>query len=184
MLPNSTLDAVEEKKRPRFPWGRLLDIAALCVVAFVGWKIFLAPRALSVAKAYPAPRIAYAKLDGGTFRIPDERGHVLFLDFYASWCEPCRLETPLVQRFARKHPEAAVVPIDVGEPAAVAAHFAQRFRLRDVVLDPTSSSQGFFQIQGFPTIVVIDPRGRIRATWAGFNPAIEIAMTHAEQTLR
>jgi len=150
----------------------------------VAWKIFFAPRALSLAKAYPAPRIAYPKLGGGTFRISDERGHVTFLDFYASWCEPCRLEAPLIQQYARAHPKVAIVPIDVGEPAGVAAKFAQRFHIAHVVLDPTSSSQGFFQIEGFPTIVVIDPQGRIRATWAGFNPAIELAMAHAVRTLQ
>ncbi len=165
-------------------WGRVFDVLALCVVAFVVWKIFFAPRALSVANAYPAPRIAYPKLDGGTFRIADERGHVLFLDFYASWCEPCRMEAPLVERYARAHPNVVVVPIDVGEPAAVAATFSKRLHLKGVVLDPSASSQGFFQIQGFPTVVVIDPQGRIRATWAGFNPAIALAMAHAQKTLQ
>jgi len=105
------------------------------------------------------------------------------LDFYASWCEPCQLETPMIERYARANPQAAVVPIDVGEPAAVAAHFAQRYKLKGVVLDPSSSSQGFFQIDGFPTIVVVDPQGRIRATWSGFNPAIELAMSNAAKKL-
>ena len=148
------------------------------------WKLFFAPRALSVANAYPAPRIAYPKLDGGTFRISDERGRVAFLDFYASWCEPCRLEAPLVLRYIHAHPEVAFVPIDVGEPASVAAHYAKSVHLRDVVLDPDSSSQGFFQIEGFPTIVVIDPQGRIRATWSGFNPAIGLAMSNAQKKLK
>jgi thiol-disulfide isomerase/thioredoxin len=161
----------------------VLDAAALLVVVFVAWKIFFAPRALSIAAAYPAPRIAYPKLEGGTFHISDERGRVVFLDFYASWCDPCRLETPLIERYSRAHPEVAVVPIDVGEPAVAARRFADRFGLSGVVLDPTSSAQGFFQIQGFPTVVVIDPQGRVRATWPGFNPAIEVAMAHAAQTL-
>lgn len=170
--------------RPRRNWGRIFDVLALCAVAFVAWKIFFAPRALNVALAYPAPRIAYPKLDGGTFHISDERGRVVFLDFYAAWCEPCRLETPLVQHFARAHPGIAVVPVDVGEPPEVAARFAQRFHLHGVVLDPHGRSQGFFQIQGFPTIVVIDPQGRIRATWPGFNPAIDLAMQHAQRALQ
>jgi thiol-disulfide isomerase/thioredoxin len=165
-------------------WGRLFDALAVIVVAFVAWKLFLAPRALDVAKAYPAPRIAYPKLGGGTFRISDERGRVLFLDFYASWCDPCRLEMPLVQRYARAHPNVAVVPIDVGEPPFVASRYAKHFGLTGVVLDPHASSQGFFQVEGFPTVVVIDPQGRIRATWEGFNPAIELAMSNAAKKLQ
>jgi thiol-disulfide isomerase/thioredoxin len=165
-------------------WGRLLDVLALCLVAFVAWKIFLAPRGLDVAHAYPAPRIAYPKLDGGTFRISDARGRVLFLDFYASWCDPCRIETPLIQRYARAHPGVAVVPIDVGEPRLVATRYAKQFGLQGVVLDPSASSQGFFQVEGFPTVVVIDPQGRIRATWSGLNPAIELAMANAAKKLQ
>jgi cytochrome c biogenesis protein CcmG, thiol:disulfide interchange protein DsbE len=179
---------VEDKASRRFfwsnKWGRAFDVVSLCVLAFVAWKILFAPRALDVAHAYPAPRIAYPRLDGGTFHISDERGRVMFLDFYASWCEPCNLETPMIERYARANPQAAIVPIDVGEPAAVAAHYAKRFGLTGVVLDPSESSEGFFQIQGFPTIVVIDPQGRIRATWSGFNPAIELAMSNAAKTLR
>jgi len=164
-------------------WSRLVDVLALVVVALVVWRIFFAPRALGLANAHPAPRITYPKLGGGTFRISDERGRVTFLDFYASWCEPCRLEAPLVLRYARAHPKVALVPIDVGEPASVAAAYAKSLHLRNVVLDPQSLSQGFFAIQGFPTIVVIDPQGRIRATWSGFNPAIGLAMSNAQKRL-
>ncbi len=173
----------EPKRRPWLSLGRLFDLVALAVIAFVLWKIFIAPRAFKAPDAYPAPRIAYAKLDGGTFRIPQARGKVLFLDFFATWCEPCRLELPMVEHFARTHPNVQVVPIDVGESRAAVAAFASRMRLRDVALDPTSSAQGFFAVQGFPTIVVIDPKGDIRATWSGFNPAIALAMNHAARTL-
>ena len=175
---------MEEPKRPRwFTPGRFLDVLAILVLAFVVWKIFIAPRALKGADAYPAPRVAFEKLDGGTFHISDAHGRVLFLDFFASWCEPCKLESPLVQRYARAHPEVMVVPVDVGEPASVAARFAKKYKIRNVVLDPHSLSQGFFQVQGFPTIVVIDPQGRIRATWSGFNPAIQMAMGNAAKKL-
>ena len=176
---------LEIERRPRFKWGRLFDILAVLVIVFVAWKIFVAPRVLKEgASSYPAPRVAYQRLNGGTFSIENARGHVLFLDFFASWCEPCRLEMPMVEAYARKHPEAEVVAIDVGEPRSVVAAFAKRYGISNVALDPTTSAQGFFQIEGFPTIVVIDPRGRMRATWAGFNPAIEMAMSNAERNLR
>ncbi len=172
-------------KRPRWLTpGRFLDLIAILVIAFVVWKIFIAPRALKGAGAYPAPRIAYEKLDGGTFHISDARGRVLFLDFFASWCEPCKLEMPLVERYARRHPNVMVVPVDVGEPRPLVEHFAKSYTLSNVVLDPTSSAQGFFQIEGFPTIVVIDRKGLIRATWSGFNPAIGMAMSNAEKELQ
>lgn len=147
------------------------------------WKIFVAPRAFSAAGAHPAPHAVYDRLDGGTFRIADQHGHVVFLDFYASWCEPCKIELPLVQRWRTSHPDAVVVPIDVGETRSVAAEFAKRYALRDVALDPKISSRPLFGVEGFPTIVVIDARGDVRAKWEGLNPAIGLALSHAEATL-
>jgi thiol-disulfide isomerase/thioredoxin len=170
------------------PWikrlgPRVWDALALAALAFALWKVFVAPRDLSSAHARPAPHAVYAKVDGGTFRVADQRGRVLFLDFFATWCVPCKIELPLVERWAAAHPRADVVLIDVGEPSAVVRSFARAHHLRDVALDPQSSAQAFFGVHGFPTVVVIDPQGRIRAKWAGLNPAIALALTHAQSSL-
>jgi len=122
-------------------------------------------------------------LDGGTFRVADQRGSLVFLDFYASWCEPCKIELPLVERWSRGNRGAIVVPVDVGEPRSVAAPFARRYSLQNVALDPTSSARALFDVQGFPTIVVIDATGHIRAKWEGLNPAIGLAMSNAQAHL-
>jgi len=176
---------VDGAKRPIFTIGRLFDVLAICAIAFVVWKIFLAPRIFKgESSATPAPHVVYQRLDGTSFALASRHGHVVFLDFYASWCEPCRLESPMVERYARNHPEVEVVPIDVGEPRAVVSHFAQKLHLGNVAMDPSSTAQGYFAIQGFPTIVVVDAQGKIRASWAGFNPAIELAMGNAEKRLR
>jgi thiol-disulfide isomerase/thioredoxin len=164
--------------------GRLLDLLAVLAVLFVLYRIFVAPRFLSRANAYPAPHVTYTTLSGKPFVLTEHRGRVVFLDFWASWCEPCKVALPLVEKFARAHPEVDVVPVDVGEPRGVAEVFARTHHLQHVALDPKALSQGFFQIDGFPTMVVIDPQGRIRATWSGFNPAIQMNMAHAAQTLR
>jgi cytochrome c biogenesis protein CcmG/thiol:disulfide interchange protein DsbE len=164
--------------------GRLLDLLAVIAVLFVAYKILVAPRFLSKATAYPAPHVTYASLSGKPFVLTQHRGRVVFLDFWASWCAPCKISLPMVEKFARAHPEVDVVPIDVGEPRGVAEAFARTHNLENVSLDPKALSQGFFQIDGFPTMVVIDPQGRIRATWSGFNPAVQMNMAHAEQTLQ
>jgi cytochrome c biogenesis protein CcmG/thiol:disulfide interchange protein DsbE len=163
---------------------RVLDGLAILVVLFILYRIFIAPRFLSLANAHPAPRVVYQTLAGKPFALAQHRGRVVFLDFWASWCEPCKLSLPMVERFARAHPEVDVVPVDVGEPRAVAESFARAHDMQHVAIDPQALSQGFFALNGFPTMVVIDPQGRVRATWAGFNPAIQMNMAHAEQTLR
>ena len=173
-----------QETRRGFPWARLWDVAAALVLAFALWKVFVAPRSLSDAgSAQTAPHAVFARLDGGEFRVSDLRGRLLFLDFYASWCTPCRIELPLVRSWARAHPDAVVVPVDVAEPRSVAAEFARRYDLSNVAIDPHGDAQGIFEIDGLPTIVVVDPQGRIRAKWQGLNPAISLAMSNAERNL-
>src|SRR5579864_2408378 len=122
--------------------GRILDALAVLVVLFVAYKLLVAPRFLSPATAYPAPRVAFATLSGKPFVLREHRGRVVFLDFWASWCEPCKISLPMVERFARAHPEVDVVPIDVGEPRALAQAFARSHGLTNVALDPKALSRG------------------------------------------
>ena len=159
-------------------------MAALVVVALVLWKIFVGPRLLAVAaSAQPAPHATFARLDGGAFHVVDARGRVLFLDFYASWCGPCKVELPLVESWAKSHAQAVVVPVDMAEPRSAMAAFAREHSLGNVAIDPHGDSQGIFAIGGLPTVVVVDPQGRIRAKWEGLNPAISLAMSNAETSL-
>lgn len=166
-----------------FTAGRVWDVLAVVVIAFAAWKIFLAPRVLLPPRSTPAPRAVYERLDGGAFRLADQRGRVVFLDFYTTWCEPCKLELPLVEAWSRSHRNAVVVPVDVGERRSIAAAFARRFGLRDVALDPDSSAPALFSIEAFPTVVVVDSAAYVRAKWEGLNPAIALAMSNAEKKL-
>ncbi|MBV8372053.1 MAG: redoxin domain-containing protein [Candidatus Eremiobacteraeota bacterium] len=167
-----------------FRWARLWDVAALLVVAFALWKVFVAPRSLVIAaSAQTAPHASFARLEGDAFHVTAARGHVLFLDFYATWCTPCKIELPLVVSWANNHAGAIVVPVDVAEPRRAAQTFAREHGLGNVALDPHGDSQGTFGVEGLPTVVVVDPQGRIRAKWQGLNPAIALAMTHAETSL-
>jgi thiol-disulfide isomerase/thioredoxin len=167
-----------------FTLARFWDALALLAIAFVLWKVFIAPRSLDASKAYPAPPVGYARLDGGTFRVRDARGHMLFLDFYASWCEPCKVELPLVEAWAKNHPDVLVVPVDVGEPRPVVEAFARKMGLRGVAYDPRDTAYVMWSLQGYPTVVVIDPQNRVRAKWEGLNPAIGLAMDNAAKELR
>jgi thiol-disulfide isomerase/thioredoxin len=169
--------------RQVFSAARVWDALAVAAVAFALWKIFLVPRAFDAPHAHRAPHAVFARLDGGTFALAGDRGRIVFLDFYASWCEPCKLELPLVERWASAHPQAEVVPIDVGESASAARTFAQRYRLSNVALAASTTAGALFGVVGFPSIVVVDPDGFIRAKWEGLNPAIGLAMSNAQRSL-
>jgi cytochrome c biogenesis protein CcmG, thiol:disulfide interchange protein DsbE len=159
-------------------WGaRALDAVAILVVVAALVRFVVVPRLHT--GPVPAPPVRLATLDGGRFDLAQRRGRLVFLDFYATWCAPCRDAIPLVQRFKRTHPGVDVVSVDVGEPAALARPFARSFNMMGVALDPDETVAHAFGVDGFPTVVAVDPHGMVTARWIGFNPDIERAMDAA-----
>ncbi len=162
--------------------GRIVDILASLVVLLVLFRLLILPRFFAPPVS-PAPPFALAALDGPEFRLRDQHGKLVFLDFWASWCDACKASLPLVERYARTHPEVRVIAVDSGEAPEAGARYARENGLRAVAFDPDERVAHAYGVMGFPTIVVIDPQGDVRAVWPGLNPAVELAMEHARKTL-
>src|SRR6202035_1792716 len=111
------------------------------------------------------------------YDLARSRGRLVFLDFWASWCDPCRASIPLVQHFRRTHPGVDVISVDVGEPPATVRPFAANFKMDDVALDQDSTVAHAFGVTGYPTMFAVDGTGRVRASWVGFDPGVEQSMT-------
>ena len=161
--------------RKFFRAGRLWDALALLAIGFALWKIFIAPRFLETPRAHRGAGGSLPdRLDGGAFRLAQQRGHLAFLDFYASWCEPCKLELPLVERWAAAHP--GVMPScrsTLVKPRATAAAFRAALPLaRRRVRSAKPARVRSLPLKAFRPIVVVDGRGYVRAKWEGLNPAI------------
>jgi peptide/nickel transport system substrate-binding protein len=162
--------------------GRGIDVLAALILIDAIYRFAIAPR-LFPAGPVAAPPVHLTRLDGhGTFSLAAQRGHVVFLDFWASWCEPCQASIPLVEHYARTHPGTEVIAVDSGEPPPLAGAFAHKHDMRNVVLDPDSVATAAFGVSGYPTMVVVGPDGLVRAKWVGYDPAIEDAMAQAERT--
>ncbi|GAC1659167.1 MAG: hypothetical protein NVS4B13_03340 [Candidatus Elarobacter sp.] len=155
--------------------ARGLDFLAVVIVLAAVAKFFVLPR-LGHRAVIQAPPVTLATLDGGRYDLARSHGRLVFLDFWATWCDPCRDSIPLVQHFRRTHPGVDVVSIDVGEPISLVRPFAAQFKMDDVALDPDQIVSHAFGVTGFPTMFAIDGTGRVLARWVGFNPAIERAM--------
>ena len=178
--PPAPADATPGRRRSWIARG--IDVLAALILIAAIYRFAIAPR-LFPAGPVAAPPVQLARLDGqGRFSLAAQRGHVVFLDFWASWCEPCQASIPLVERYARTHPDARVIAVDSGEPAELAGAFARKHGMQNVVLDPDSQVTAAFGVSGYPTMVVIGPDGMVRAKWVGFDPAIEEAMAQAAHT--
>ena len=122
-----------------------------------------------VRKAAPTPELA--KLDGsGKSSLAAYRGKVVVLNYWASWCDPCRDEAPLLQRW-QKRLEArggTVLGIDVLDVTDDAKAFIKRYKLTYPMLrDPDGESQAALGILAYPESFVIDRRGKIVAARRG-----------------
>src|SRR5271170_747766 len=111
--------------------ARALDVLAVSIVLFALFEFFVAPRIAQNA-IVPAPPVSLATLGGGRFTVDQEHGRLTYLDFWATWCEPCQQSIPLIQAFARRHPEVDVVSVDVGEPPSMVAGFVRTHPMEKV----------------------------------------------------
>jgi cytochrome c biogenesis protein CcmG, thiol:disulfide interchange protein DsbE len=119
----------------------------------------------------PAPNIELPPLEGGPERsLDDWKGQVVVLNYWASWCEPCRDESPLLERWHRRisKRDATVLGIDVLDVTSDANDFIDEFGLTYPHLrDKDGSTQEDFGVVAYPETFVIDRRGRVVATRRG-----------------
>jgi len=129
-------------------------------------------QARAEAQNTPAPDFELPSLENGKpIRLSSFRGHVVVLNFWASWCAPCRLEAPGLRRVSERYRDEGVrlLGVDYRDDEAAAQAFVDEFRLTyPSVSDPSGSLAYDFELIGFPTTFIIDPAGTIRYRFVGY----------------
>ena len=121
-----------------------------------------------------APPIGKLKtLDGETVSMESLRGKVVILDFWATWCGPCRMTIPVLQELHKKHGKDGLVVIGISdEPGEVVKPFVGRGGMDyRIVADPdTKMTWGAnYEVESLPTMAVIDRNGKLRMYEKGFD---------------
>jgi peroxiredoxin len=112
----------------------------------------------------PAADFSLADVSSQTVRLSDFKGQVVLLNFWATWCGPCQLEMPTIEKTyeAWKDQGFAVVAVEVGDPLADVQSFVNNDRLTFRVLwDEKTTVSDLYQISVLPTSFVIDRDGKI-----------------------
>lgn len=123
---------------------------------------------------YRAPDFALPTLDGLTVRLSDFRGKkAVFLNFWATWCAPCRLEMPTMekayQEYKRRGLEILAVSLDAGPKSAV-KNFLQELELTyPALLDPDMEVLRLYRLFSIPATFLIDKEGIIRFKELGYR---------------
>jgi thiol-disulfide isomerase/thioredoxin len=138
-----------------------------------------APLQLSLAR-YPA---------GAPWTLAEDRGSVVFLDFWATWCDPCREALPLYADLAREYGPKGLkvyaVSVD-GDPAAIGPFLADAGVDLPVLLDPEGQlAESALRVRTMPTAFLIDRAGVVRAVHEGYDEArLPATLAEVEALLR
>lgn len=118
----------------------------------------------------PAPDFRLRSFDGGLIALSDFRGKVVVLNFWASWCTPCKQEMPNLERAWQEFRDRGVVVlgIDVLDDQKDAAAFLEALQITyPNVYDPDQTRMVAYQVTGLPTTIFIDREQRIRTRYVG-----------------
>jgi peroxiredoxin len=118
---------------------------------------------------FQAPDFGLTTIDGKEIALSDYRGKVVLINFWATWCPPCRTEMPDIRDAAVAHPDNFVVlAINNGESDEAAENFARLFNLQfPVLLDSDGAVARKYNVQGMPTSFFVDRAGIVRAANMG-----------------
>jgi thiol-disulfide isomerase/thioredoxin len=129
---------------------------------------------LDPAMRAPAPQITGSTFDGNTWSLAEQRGKIVVLNVWASWCAPCRAEAPELVMAAQEHADAPVqfIGLNTRDSKTTAEAFVTRFGIDyPNIADPDGRIQlQFAQTlppQAIPSTVLIDQQGRVAARALG-----------------
>ena len=173
----STLDVAQPQAMPqadatekrRVRWGWIVAFATLALLmGFLGWglwKSLTGPRSSGVA-----PDFTIESYDGRTVTLSEQRGQVVIVNFWASWCLPCREEAAYLEQTWRKYKDKGVmfVGVDWVDTPPNALAYIKEF---DITYpngpDLGTKTAQAYRIQGVPETYYVDKRGMLRGVHIG-----------------
>ncbi len=145
----------------------------LMLVAAIGYTIYNSATADDVSLLEvgdDAPNFALQDLDGKQHKLSDYRGQGVFLNFWGTWCEPCKKEMPAMDRQfnAYKDQGVHVLAVNIAQSNFEVQSFSDQFKLSfPIVIDKTKDVMTAYNIRPLPTTVLVNPEGKIERIITG-----------------
>ncbi len=124
----------------------------------------------------PAPDFTLKSLDGTNMKLSELRGNVVLINFWASWCGPCRQEMPLLNQIHNKYAPLGftVLGVNVEEQVANARGFIKDYPVDfPILLDSSNQVSKLYKVIAMPTTVVVDRDGNMRFLHQGYQSGDE-----------
>ncbi|HTR03620.1 MAG TPA: TlpA disulfide reductase family protein [Thermoanaerobaculia bacterium] len=139
--------------------------------------------AATIEVGQPAPALVVPELGGTTFDLMQQRGKVVIVNFWATWCEPCRQEAPILEEFYKAQHDNGLEIVGISlnrSRERDAVRKAVQSVTYPVAIAAEASSNGFGVVRLLPVTYVIDREGIVRARLA---PATPVTMQRLEETV-
>lgn len=122
-----------------------------------------------VKEGQPAPDFTLQTPDGETIKLSDLRGKPVMINFWATWCGPCKIEMPLfIDAYNKNKDNLVILGVDVQEQPAQVKAFAEQMGLTfPLVIDPTGEVSTIYQVRGLPTTIFVNAEGVVEAAHRG-----------------
>jgi cytochrome c biogenesis protein CcmG/thiol:disulfide interchange protein DsbE len=162
-LPFETGESEPTPRGFRLGLGSIVLLVGIVLVAVV-FGIALLQRNQTQPTAGPAPDFTLTTLDGDTYRLADLKGQVVVINFWASWCGPCRVEAPELEKVWRAYQDQGVTFLGVAytDTERGAREFiAQYSQTYPNGLDLGTKISDLYNIQGVPETFIINQRGEV-----------------------
>lgn len=162
---NLSLENETSEPRPgfRLGLGSILLLAGVLVVAVV-FGFALAQRNQTQPTAGAAPDFTLTTLDGQSYRLADLKGQVVVINFWASWCGPCRVEAPELQRVWDAYKDKGVMFLGVAytdTERGAKAFITEYSQTYPNGLDLGTKISDLYNIQGVPETFIINQQGEV-----------------------
>jgi len=140
---------------------------------FVCMALFFSQGSFSASEGQMAPNFKLPGINtGNLMSLKSQRGKVVYLDFWASWCGPCRQSLPMLNELRKELRSKGfeVIAVNLDEDKKDAQTFLKQFPVSyPVLLDPKGKVPQKYNLPGMPTSYLIDRKGKIRKVHIGFK---------------
>lgn len=163
---------MEHRSRKHFKTGSgWFLLAAACL-----WLISVPVPAAMPALGSVAPDFTLRSQDGKNLKLSEHRGQVVMINFWATWCAPCRQELPLLNRLYEQYRKAGFIllGVNVDDQPKAALDMARQFKLSfPVLLDSKKQVSRRYDIDGMPSTLLIDRDGKVFSIHRGYRAGYE-----------
>jgi len=145
-------------------------------IAAIAAALALSLPALAGSEGGPAPAFSLASRAGSQVSLAQYKGQVVMINFWASWCGPCRQEMPLLESIYKKYSKMGFTLIGVNvEPDSNAANEWLKSTPVSfpILYDKDSKVSKLYDVEGMPSTVIIDRTGKLRKLHRGYKPGDE-----------